>query len=149
MKPGAAENFNKLWACLIIYRLKEKTETSCCTRSIKTLILLFFILSLFGCATDVANRYYSSERYPPKSKEDVLILDSKPTRAFIVIADFQSRGESNSDLQKKAADIGADAVIISHVGGYYSRSEEWAGSDRYKEEYYDHILGTAIKFIEE
>ena len=115
----------------------------------KAIILLFFILSLLSCATDVANRYYSSEQYPPKSKEDVLILDSKPTRAFVVIADFQSRGESSSDLQKKAADIGADAVIISHVGGYYSRSEEWAANDRYKEAYYDHILGTAIKFIDE
>ena len=96
----------------------------------KALILLFFILLLLGCVTDVANRYYSSEQYPPKNKEDVLILNSKPTKPFIVIADFQSRGESSSDLQEKAADIGADAVIISHVGGYYSRDEEWASQDR-------------------
>ena len=111
--------------------------------------LLIFGLSLIGCATDVANRYYASEQYPPKNKEDVLILDSKPTRPFIVIADFQSRGETPSDLQAKAAKIGADAVIVSHVGGFYSRDEEWASKDRYQGQYHDHILGTAIKFIEE
>ena len=45
-----------------------------------------------------------------------------------MIADFQSRGESPEAVRKKAADIGADAVIISILGGYYSRSEEWAGA---------------------
>ena len=115
----------------------------------KPALILILALSLLGCVTDVANRYYSNEEYPPKNKEDVLILDSKPTRPFVVIADFQSRGESPSDLQKKAANIGADAVIISQVGGYYSRSEEWASKDRYKKEYHSHILGTAIKFIGE
>ena len=114
----------------------------------KVIALIVFGLSLISCASDIANRYYVSERYPPKNKEDVLILDSKPTRSFIVIADFQSRGESPSDLQEKAAEIGTDAVIISHVGGYYSRSEEWASKDRYKGKFYDHILGTAIRFME-
>jgi hypothetical protein len=119
-----------------------------CTR-IKLIALIILGLFLFGCSTDVANRYYASEQYSPKSKEDVLILTSKPTRAFIVIADFQSRGETASDLQEKAAKIGADAVIVSHVGGLYSRSEEWASKDRYKGEFHDHILGTAIKFTGE
>lgn len=119
-----------------------------CAR-MKFITLIIFGLSLVGCATDVANRYYASEQYPPKNKEDVLILDSKPTRPFIVIADFQSRGETPSDLQAKAAKIGADAVIVSHVGGFYSRDEEWASKDRYQGQYHDHILGTAIKFIEE
>ena len=84
-----------------------------------------------------------------KNKEDVLILDSKPTKPFVIIADFQSRGETPSDLQAKAAKIGADAVIVSQVGGYYSLEEEWASKDRYKGEFHDHILGTAIKFTEE
>ena len=115
----------------------------------KKIILLLFVLSLLGCATDVANRYYLSERFPPKEKSDVLILYSKPNKPFIVIADFQSRGESASDLQEKAAGIGADAVIVTQVGGYYSRGEEWASQDRYKNEYHSHIVGTAIKFTED
>ena len=119
-----------------------------CTR-MKFIALIFFGLSFIGCATDVANRYYASEQYPPKNKEDVLILNSKPNKPFIVIADFQSRGETPSDLQEKAAKIGADAVIVSHIGGYYSRSEEWASKDRYQGEFHDHILGTAIKFTGE
>jgi len=49
----------------------------------------------------------------------------------------------------KAMEIGADAVIVSHIGGVYSRSEEWASKDRYQGEFHDHILGTAIKFTEE
>ncbi|MBT5548969.1 MAG: hypothetical protein HOJ79_00685 [Nitrospina sp.] len=127
---------------------KEFKIRNDCAR-MKLIALLVFGLSFAGCATDVANRYYASEQYPPKNKAEVLILDSKPTRAFIVIADFQSRGETPSDLQEKAAKIGADAVIVSHIGGVYSRSEEWASKDRYQGEFHDHILGTAIKFTEE
>ena len=112
-------------------------------------VLFIFGLSLIGCASDVANRYYAAKQYPSKNKADVLILNSKPTKAFIVIADFQSRGETPSDLQEKAAKIGADAVIISRIGGLYSRSEEWASKDRYQGQFHDHILGTAIKFTEE
>ena len=62
-----------------------------------------------------------------------------------MIADFQSRGESPEAVRKKAADIGADAVIISILGGYYSRSEEWAGSDRHAATY-NRITGTAIRY---
>ena len=128
--------------------IKEfKLENECSW--MKFIALIIFGLSLVGCATDVANRYYASEQYPPKNKEDVLILDSKPTRPFIVIADFQSRGETPSDLQAKAAKIGADAVIVSHVGGFYFCDEEWASKDRYQGQYHDHILCTAIIFIKE
>ena len=127
---------------------KEFKLENVCAR-MKLIALIILGLFLVGCSTDVANRYYANEQYPPISKEDVLILTSKPTRAFIVIADFQSRGETASDLQGKAAKIGADAVIVSHVGGLYSRSEEWASKDRYKGEFHDHILGTAIKFTGE
>ena len=128
--------------------IKEFKLENVCAR-MKFIALIIYGLSLVGCATDIANRYYASEQYSPKNKAEVLILDSKPTRSFIVIADFQSRGETPSDLQAKAAKIGADAVIVSHVGGVYSRSEEWASKDRYQGEFHDHILGTAIKFTEE
>ncbi len=116
---------------------------------LQRIIIATLFIFLQGCTSDIANRYYASEQYPSKNKEEVLILDSKPTRPFIVIADFQSRGESSSDLQEKAAKIGADAVIVSHIGGYYSRDEEWASKDRYQGKFHDHILGTAIKFTEE
>lgn len=73
------------------------------------------------------------------------ILWERPTREFEVIADFQSRGESPEDLQEKAAAIGADAVIISVLGGHYSTSEQWAGNDRHSKSY-SRITGTAIRF---
>jgi hypothetical protein len=126
---------------------KFKLKNDCARMKITAFII--FGLFLFSCASDVANRYYASEQYPPKNKKDVLILNSKPAKPFIVIADFQSRGETASDLQEKAARIGADAVIVSHVGGVYSLSEEWASKDRYQGDFHDHILGTAIKFTGE
>jgi hypothetical protein len=98
-----------------------------------------------GCASDVANRYYAKEKFPPRDPSTVSILTDKPAREFIVIADFQSRGESPADLQKKAASVGADAVIVSLLGGYYSLNEEWAGGDSYSKTY-SRISGTAIKF---
>ena len=112
-------------------------------------ITLMSILFLTACVSDVANRYYVDEVYQSKNANEVEILQAKPDRPFVVIADFQSRGESAEDLRRKAAEIGADAVIIVEVGGSYSRGEEWAHTDKYKDKNHSHILGTAIKFIKE
>jgi hypothetical protein len=112
-------------------------------------ITLMSILFLTACASDVANRYYMDEVYPAKNVDEVVILQAKPDRPFVVIADFQSRGESAGDLRRKAAEIGADAVIVVEVGGSYSRGEEWAHTDKYKDRDHSHILGTAIRFIKE
>ena len=109
--------------------------------------LLITCLLLCGCASDVANRYYSSIKYPSKAPELVEILDSKPDRKFEVIADFQSRGESGKSLQKKAAELGADAVIVTTLGGYYSRNEEWASEDRHKDSF-SRIIGSAIIYTD-
>ena len=98
-----------------------------------------------GCATDVANRYYAEKRFPARPAEEVLVLWQKPDRPFVVIADFQSRGESPADMRQKASEIGADAVIVAILGGTYSRSEQWADKDRYHNTY-SRITGTAIKF---
>lgn len=98
-----------------------------------------------GCASDVANRYYAPQRFPPREINDVQILWQKPDRPFTVLADFQSRGESPEDMRKKGAEIGADAVIVSLLGGNYSLKEQWADKDRYSQTY-TRIAATAIKF---
>jgi hypothetical protein len=98
-----------------------------------------------GCATDVANRYYLSEHYPPRDPSTVELLWRRPNRPFVVMADFQSRGEAPEDIRKKAAQIGADAVIIATIGGLYDRRTEWAGEDKEKNTY-SHITGTAILY---
>jgi hypothetical protein len=100
---------------------------------------------MFGCATDVANRYYGTERFAPKPVSEVEILRSKPSRDFIVIADFQSRGETPEALQLKAAQIGADAVIVTILGGMYNRGDQWASDDTMANSY-SRIVGTAIKY---
>lgn len=98
-----------------------------------------------GCASDVANRIYVKESLPAKAISEVQILWSKPHRSFIVLADFQSRGESPEDMRRKGAEIGADAVIVSLLGGLYSKDEQWAGKDRHSTTY-SRIAATAIKF---
>ena len=111
--------------------------------SLLSLCLVSFIS--FGCASDVANRYYGLTKYEPRKSSEIEILWSKPNRQFTVIADFQSRGETPENMRKKAASIGADAVIVSILGGRYSTEEQWAGQDRYSNTY-TRITGTAIKF---
>ena len=98
-----------------------------------------------GCATDVANRIYTKESFTPKPISEVQILWSKPNKPFTVLADFQSRGESPEDMRRKGAEIGADAVIVSLLGGLYSKDEQWAGKDRHSNTY-ARIAATAIKF---
>ena len=107
------------------------------------IIIILFLIS--SCARDVANRYYGSKTYPPKNPSQVELLRDAPAREYEVIADFQSRGETPEDMREKAAKIGADAVIVSTVGGYYSRGEQWAGSDTYSNTY-NRIIGIAIKY---
>ena len=114
-------------------------------RKLPILSLLVLASLLVGCATDVANRYYATEKYPAKDQKEVDLLWRRPSREFTVIADFQSRGESPEAVRKKAAKIGADAVIISILGGLYDTKEEWAGEDS-QSSTYSRITGTAIKY---
>ncbi|MCP5525141.1 MAG: hypothetical protein H7A46_26760 [Verrucomicrobiales bacterium] len=107
--------------------------------------LVVCALLIAGCATDVANRYYGSEHYAPRDPKEVELLWQRPNREFVVIADFQSRGESPEAIRKRAARIGADAVIVAILGGYYYTEEEWAGRDS-KGNTYTRITGTAIKY---
>ena len=109
------------------------------------LSLFVALLAMAGCASDIANRYYASTQYPPKQQSEVQILNGRPARPFVTIADFQSRGETPEDMQAKAAAIGADAVIITFLGGSYDRGDEWAGSDSMSNTY-SHLVGTAIRY---
>ncbi len=115
------------------------------TTSLLRPVCLLIAISLAGCATDVANRYYAAEKYAPKAVEQVDLLRGRPARSFIVIADLQSRGETAQAKRKRAAKIGADAIIVTNLGGYASLSTEWAGEDPYSNTY-SRLIGTAIKY---
>jgi len=103
------------------------------------------LLMVSACAQDVANRYYSSHRYPPKNVDQVQILYRAPQRPFQVIADFQSRNEGPEAMRKRAAAIGADAVIVTPAGGLYDRREQWASSDA-NANTYTRLIASAIKY---
>lgn len=109
-------------------------------------LLIASVFIIAACTDDTALRYYSEEKYPPKQVEEVIVYRSKPSNPFITLADFQSRWKSEEGLKKLAAEIGADAIIVSNIGGYYSTDEQWASEDRYKDSSSSRIIATAIKF---
>ena len=109
------------------------------------LSLIAMVLVFAGCATDVANRYYSDVHYPPRPVEDVALLSTAPARPYEVLADFQARGESAQDMRRHAAKIGADAVIVTFLGGYYNSGDQWASQDS-QSRTYSRIVATAIKY---
>lgn len=110
-----------------------------------------FVLN--GCVADQAFRYYSDTKYPAKEREEVEVLWAKPERPFSVIADFQarraslfqSRQDAGKFMQARAAEIGADAVIVGAYGGYRARSDKWAGKDSHSASF-SRFTGTAIRY---
>ena len=112
----------------------------------RSLLLLLVAGCLAGCASDVANRYYASEKYPAKPVDQVEVLQQEPSRPYDVIADFQSRGEDAQDMRRKAARIGADAVIVTRLGGVYGNGEQWSEERQFTRKSYSRITGTAIRY---
>lgn len=98
-----------------------------------------------GCVSDEAHRYYAKERFEPKAPKDVEVLHWAPERPYDVVADFQARGADDEYMQKKAAEIGADAVIVGTFGGQRAKKDEWAGEDS-RARTYSRITGTAIRY---
>jgi hypothetical protein len=120
-------------------------------RNLKILpIIGVFIFMFFetGCVSDEANRYYLKERLPPKSIKEVEVLYKEPERPYVVIADFQACNATIKHMRKRAAEIGADAVIVVPAGGWYSLDEIWAGKDEQSNSY-TRLIGTAIKYRNE
>ena len=108
-------------------------------------LILFICLFLAGCVAGEANRYYLKEKLPAKDIKEVEVLREAPSQPYIVIADLQASQVSFKYLQKRAAEIGADAVIVTCTGGSYSTSEVWAENDRYSNSCTG-FIGTAIKY---
>lgn len=100
-----------------------------------------------GCTHDEAGRYYADKRYPRRPVKEVQVLHDAPGKPYEVIADYQAKGLGATEgfVRKKAAEIGADAVIVSKLGGYRSRDEQWAGQDRHSNTY-TRITATAIRY---
>jgi Na+-transporting methylmalonyl-CoA/oxaloacetate decarboxylase gamma subunit len=120
-------------------------------RYLKRFLVITFLIFLcceIGCVSDEANRYYLSEKLPPKKIKEVEVLREKPQRPFVVVADFQAIDASFKYMRKRAAQVGADAVIIVPVGGSYSEKEVWAGEDRYSDTY-SRLTATAIKYTDQ
>jgi len=112
----------------------------------KSFCFLFVIASFsVGCVYDEANRLYSKDTFPPKQIDEVKVLYEAPHESYIVIADFQARNASFEHMRKRAASIGADAVIVVPAGGSYARDEIWADKDRYSNSY-TRLIATAIKY---
>ena len=110
-----------------------------------SLVLHSALIILWGCATDEAGRYYPVEKYPARPAAEVEVLTKAPQRDYIVIADIQAYNVSPEHMQRRAGEIGGDAVILVRGGGSYSNNEVWASADRYGTSY-KRLLATVIKF---
>ena len=108
-------------------------------------VVVLLLLSVIGCVSDEAGRYYLEETLPAKQISEVAVLRTAPVRPYTVIADFQANYVSIKHMRRRAAEIGADAVIVVHAGGSYSANEIWADSDRYAYTY-SRLIATAIKY---
>jgi hypothetical protein len=111
----------------------------------KFLGIAVLIFLAIGCMSDEANRSYLDVKLPAKQISEVDVLRESPTRPYTVIADFQANNATIKHMRKRAAEVGADAVIIVAVGGYYSNKEVWASEDRYSNSF-NRLIGTAIKY---
>ena len=115
---------------------------------LKLIYLLVIVIMVSGCAVGEANRYYLKDRFPAKDIKEVEVLKDKPSRPFDVMADLQASNVTYKYMQTRAAEIGADAVIVTCTGGWYSRSEVWADKDKYSNSCTG-LIGTAIKYKSE
>jgi hypothetical protein len=111
----------------------------------KILLLALSVTLFVGCSVDDAYRYYGSQKYPARPAKSVAILNEAPSQPYEVIADFQYRGASPNRMKTLAGNIGADAVIVTTLGGYYKRSDVWADKDSMADSF-SRVVGTAIKY---
>ena len=129
---------------IVVWAIKTLREK--CGGNMKKLVyLLALVMVVSGCVTGEANRYYLKEKFIPKSINEVEVLREAPLRPYIVIADFQVRNATFKHMRKRAAEIGADAVIVVPTGGWYSQDEIWAERDTHSNSYTG-LVGTAIKY---
>jgi hypothetical protein len=114
-------------------------------QKIEMISIVIFMFCQIGCISDEANRCYLKEKLPAKEISEVEVLREEPQQPYIVVADFQAYNASINHMRKRAAEIGADAVIVVPAGGWYSRSEVWANKDRHSNSYH-RLIGTAIQY---
>jgi uncharacterized protein YbjQ (UPF0145 family) len=114
-------------------------------KRLQIISIFVFLLCEIGCVSDEANRYYLKERLPAKNIKEVEVLYEEPQQSYVVVADFQACNASIKHMRKRAAEIGADAVIVVPAGGWYSRNEIWADKDRQSNSY-SRLIGTAIQY---
>ncbi|HEU4683287.1 MAG TPA: hypothetical protein VFS39_02130 [Nitrospira sp.] len=79
---------------------------------------LLLVASAAGCS-NVQVLKLTSETYPPRQVEDVAILSQEPSSSHTRIAELSETSSSDSigtmqkHILKKAAELGADAVVFS------------------------------------
>jgi hypothetical protein len=111
---------------------------------IKLLVILFAFLT--GCVSSLGQaRVYCA--LPPKlNNQDIEIIYAKPTRDYILLADFECFNVSNKFIRNKAAKYGADAVFVSSYSGSFVYSEEELRSTTRSSGIKQHCFCSAIKY---
>ncbi len=106
------------------------------------LTALLGLVALTGCKTvsTSSHQFLGGPTYPPTAPAQVQILRTEPTRAHVQLGQVQAQPSSSSvanpqieqALQKVAAKMGADAVVIvqdtTQVTGAFVTGPLWARS---------------------
>ena len=143
----STENVPAVVASRSIWEMSvEYSSTHIGDTLLKSLFIILILAVFSSCVSDEAARYYSSETYAPKEADEIDVFLELPNRPYEIIADFQARRATVITMQRKAAKIGADAVVVRYLGGNRSGRDEWASEDRSNT--YRRMAGTAIKYVD-
>jgi hypothetical protein len=116
--------------------------------------LAVFSLGLVSCRHYVGYSFYpSAPQFRKTHPTNVILLNSQPRRAHIELGEVwirptprMSAARVESKLRKKAARLGADALVIiedKYLGSHRVVSRRWRGMIAYRERV---IVGIAIRF---
>jgi len=86
-----------------------------------------------------------TERFAPRDPQEVELLWDKPQEDYVVIGHFHSRGDSPKSIRKRAARIGADAVIVTPLAGESVKVDTPSRMPQLSRPY-SRIVGEAIRY---
>ncbi|MEI8195109.1 MAG: hypothetical protein WCI73_04290 [Phycisphaerae bacterium] len=107
-------------------------------------VLACFLLA--SCASDQAARYFADEHYPARPDDQVQVLQAAPAQPYKLVAELQARNMWTSEIRHWAAQLGADAVIVTRLGGDRAKSDVWAAEDTAGTSAASRVTGIAIKY---
>jgi hypothetical protein len=116
------------------------------TKIIFAKILVVFAISFTGCVSSTGQARVYCEFPPTFNRQGIEIIYDKPTREYILLADFECLNASHTTIRNKAAKYGADAVFVSSYSGSFIQTNEDLTSGSRSSGVNQHCFCSAIKY---